>query len=373
MNYRSDSGYEVLYPETLGNISYVGQNVLTAFEVSGQYSVDDILAIVPEKIITLGRNVAIAKITLKTTKGNFLAGFSVDSVKDINGNLAVSDSSGLLSGYIDVSSMPMNIGVTGYTDINDYQEQVNLKAGEVYQKQWNLTIVNYKEFSSSGTVRFSSNVSQLGVCVVGGGGGGGKDTVGAPGGGGGYSVINNNISFTSNQDIPFTVGAGGAGMTQVSTSAGNGGTSSFLSLSANGGGGAGRRSAGIGDGNGGERQAEEGADGNRGGFSSGHKYSGFNSVRNSGGGGGGGAYAHGNRSASYDGGAGGYMGGDGGGALISGSSSQNAYSGTNGDVGGGGGGGGGCAYNTNTDDYTNGNGGDGGSGCVCFRMTPKAT
>nr|DAG59051.1 MAG TPA: hypothetical protein [Caudoviricetes sp.] len=79
-------------------------------------------------------------------------------------------------------------------------------------------------YSSSTTLRFSSNVASVDVCCVGGGGAGcGNTSYSQNGGGGGGAIVNSyNIAVTPDTDYPLIVGSGGSYERSVGTSGGSG-------------------------------------------------------------------------------------------------------------------------------------------------------
>lgn len=136
-------------------------------------------------------------------------------------------------------------------------------------------------FTSSKTVKFSKAVKTIDVCCVGGGGGGsgGSGHYGSSsyvqasfkgkGGAGGNIVNSYNISVTTDTNYAISIGAGGAGsntliyyashyLEEKHNPGGQGGSTTFLSVTATGGGGA-TSTSGVGTsnngGNGGSKNA----------------------------------------------------------------------------------------------------------------------
>lgn len=101
-----------------------------------------------------------------------------------------------------------------------------------------------QEFTSTGTFTVPSNCSAVQLLLVAGGGGGGasKNTsanqLWSSGGGGGGEVIEGFYPVTPGASYTVTIGAGGAGSSNIASAGGTGGATSFGSLAtANGGGG----------------------------------------------------------------------------------------------------------------------------------------
>lgn len=92
---------------------------------------------------------------------------------------------------------------------------------------------NTEEYhTTSGNFIVPANIYALKVTCWGGGGGGGVDSGGvSSGGGGGGSMCEAILQVTPGQVIPFTIGSGGA----AGAPGGNGGSTTFLTLTAGGG------------------------------------------------------------------------------------------------------------------------------------------
>ena len=265
-----------------------------------------------------------------------------------------------------------------------------------YQKYASTELANSFEDSSGGFMPTAAiDVEYL---IVGGGGGAGRQLAGG-GGAGGYrtNVGGTAVSLTSGVNYTVTVGAAGAGSSNVSsTTATNGGNSSLsgsglTTITASGGGaGSSLNAAGESGGSGGGAAiySQTGGSGNSGGYTPVEGYAGGNSsdAASGGGGGGGGASEVGSNAVGPSGGDGGdgiansitgasvtYAGGGGGGARTDGSHSGVGGSGGSGGGGAGtndnsapvagtdglGGGGGASGYYSGSS-----NGADGGSGVV---------
>ena len=307
------------------------------------------------KLALISGNLAEIDLTVVTASGNPVANMPIAGTFDADGNTLVTDASGKATGY--VSEGTVTLSISGYADIQNYSETLEVSKGQSYEKTIKLTVINFLKITSSKSVKFSPNVSQVDVTVVGGGGAGGtgSGTYGAGGGGGGYCTVQEAVEFTPGVLYSAVIGAGGTGYdAHDPKTGGDGGASSFMGITANGGkGGTGGFSSsnagGAGNGAGGAT-ARSGTAGSVLGYSSFTE-----TVRY--GGGGGGAVAR-----NYSGGAGGADFGATGGGYGDGASAENG-------TGGGGGGGGGEIVDGDT---SYGDGGNGGSGCVAIRMHPVA-
>ena len=128
----------------------------------------------------------------------------------------------------------VKLSISGFIDLQNWSQTYQVSNGEQYNYTVKLTTVNFKKWTSTiNNIKFSNNVNQMDVTVVGGGGGGGKGQEvsgqlgGGGGGGGGYCTIQEKVSFSINNNYQVVIGAGGNG--------GNGGNSSFLGVAASGG------------------------------------------------------------------------------------------------------------------------------------------
>lgn len=254
------------------------------------------------------------------------------------------------------------------------------------------TIINVitQVITSSTTWTVPLNVNSVTVFLVGGGAGGGcaGQGIGGAGGGGGYTRTDH-VSVTPNQQIPIIIGSGGVRAGYQVSAGGNGGNTSFGTISVSGGLGnfANGGSGGSGGGGGGNWYYDDsyvrdtqggsgGADGSDSGFqpsssrgvgqhtttrafgeSSGTLYSG---------GGGGGSRGSGGGATGVPGGEPGAGGGGRGGShntQLGQSGSTAGQPGTDNSGGGGGGNGG----SSGDEDYSRNRGGNGGSGICIIR------
>lgn len=254
-------------------------------------------------------------------------------------------------------------------------------------------------FTGNGTFTPTGNMTVEYLVVGGGGGGGGSFDVTANGGGGGGGAVRTGSGFSvSAQAYSVTVGgSGSAGAGSSGQYGGNGGDSTFSTITSNGGGGgatwpdangvANGNASGGGAGGAGGSTKTGGAGGTYGNAGGSHTGTGTSNGSASAGGGGGAGGVGGNGVANAQGGAGGiglasaisgssvfYGGGGGGGAAVTGGGTGGTGGGGNGgalnSAGSAGtantGGGGGGASNTTTGGGSH-SGGAGGSGIVIIR------
>lgn len=383
MNYKTESGYEVVYPKTVSDICLSSEELKTLFSLNDESVVDDAFEYVSRQLILMKYNKAGINVTVKSAGGSPLEGVPIPNITaNYDGTGTVeTDSQGKAFGYCDAGSV--NIAPVNCVDVTYTSQNVQALAGEMYNVEITGTVSNYAEFTSSKSIIFSSNVQNVDVSVGGGGGGGtyglsldwGEDNRGGGGGGGGYTNSQFGLSINPNSSYGLTVGSGGKGGSNSQTMS-NGGTSTFLNVSAQGG-NCGyienkRGMGGTGNGNGGYgayKYINNHYDGQYGSNGTQYIFSSFSETKLYGGGGGGamdtydtigGSVVNKKNGGSPGGGYGGVIGGMGG------RTEQNGSNGTNG-LGGGGGGGYGIAYNVV------GDGGNGGSGIICIRMHLKVT
>ena len=271
--------------------------------------------------------------------GNLL----VTGISDIDGNPVFTSSDGRAVGIATAGSR--TIGISGYADIVDATQSIEIEDGAMYELDLRISSRNYLNISSTRKVMFSDNVETIDYSVVGGGGGGtGRDGIdGGTGGGGGAVQSITGASVTPNQFYDAVVGAGGKTANFV---ANDGGASSFLDLTCPGGEGGSQNDGGKG----GSPNGGDGGDCFQPGNDGGTRFSSFTETRRcSGGGAGGGDSSGPEPPGEGGGGTGGNLGGNGG-------------DGTEPGAGGGGGG-----HTTKSSTY----GGNGHAGCIDIRMHLK--
>ena len=394
----SDSSYEVLYPQTVSDITLNSEYLKNLWNLGESSTVDDAFDYVQRQLLLIQYKKAGVNVTLLSAGGSPLEGIKINGITasyDGTGECRT-DSQGKCFGYCDAGNVTVSCDT--FTDLSVTSQQINAIATQMYNVSLTGTVAtNFIKWISTTNAIFSNNVQSIDVtCVGGGGGGGGGFSDGRSrfysggGGGGGYCVVQETVPFNIETSYPVVVGAGGNGSAESSSSlnnGGNGGTSSFLSVSANGGGG-GRGSyyssydgsmtwgiGGTGNGNGGNYVTH--GQGNSGGSGTVAGYSSFTETVIYGGGGGSGAAANTSYNAQgFQGGSAGGYGGNGGRAnnLRDYPSPSPGGNGQNGFGGGGGTAGivvgeqreGDSSYRTNIAQA-----GSGGSGCVAIRMHLK--
>ena len=361
--------YNTLYPKTKSTLMMASDKVIDDLVLSSNANVDEALQVIANKLYLISENYVSINLTVQSTSGNLLSGIEVNGIFDANGNTLKTNSNGIISGYMYVSNSSATFSISGYGDVEDYSETMNVVIGESYTKTISLTTRNFLKITSSRNIKFSGNVSHVDVTVVGGGGGGGNSHTSTHGGGvqyiltgggggGGYCTVQKNVNFTANVFYSAIVGAGGAVKA-------DGGFSSFLGVLANGGsaGGNGSDGGGAGNGRGGhgvnysEIDDETESQGGNGVAGSVAGYSSFTDTVVYGGGGGagsGGSFTVGGSGAGYGG----------NGSAVN---NRTDYPGTAG-ADGFGGGGGGAGGNVYSNDFELCAGTKGGSGCVAIRM-----
>ena len=396
INYKDDSGYEILYPTTESRqvLNLLTDSTKTYIGLDPSSTPDD--AFRSLYLLNVLSDKASFRLTVKTAGGTPIANLPVTCNKYLDGNSnpvagpLYTDENGVIDTFF--ANGNVTLSVTGYADLENWSQQYSVVNGEQYEEEAALTTRNFLKWTSSTTTKFSSNVSRVDVSCCGGGGGGGGSSVSfnygglyvtGGGGAGGYAKVQEDVTFNMNQSYSVIVGTGGsAGQESVrgeATNGGNGGQSSLLDIIAQGGAGGGAGiiedndempgSGGQGNGNGGNGGAMPFV-GQNGGNGTGFIYDGFTTTKLVGGGGGSGAsYSSSAYNPSiYIGGKGGSPGGGNGQGR-----GQNVSAGSD-EIGGGGGSG--LAYEPNTVGdilptvYPSAKGG---SGCVAIRMHLKAT
>ena len=398
MNYKNESDYEILYPQTIQAlvIDLLNSDTKQLLGLEESATADEAFREIYLNQVLSGK--ALINFTVVGDDGSPCYGVEINcsTFCDAKGNRVTkveTGEDGKVSTFCDSTSA--NCSISGYTNLSNWSENIPITFGEQYDKEITLTRSNYKSFTSSGSFKVSKDIVRVDFSIVGGGGGAGscvsRNNQGATGGGGGggYAEAQNNIDYVPNTSYSFTIGSGGAGMgPNGGDTGGNGGSSSFLSYSVSGGNGGepalSRRvsaSQDVAPGNGGTGNGKggNGVWGDAGGGSSSFGsegragtngtvqcYSSFTETALWGGGGGSGCAGH--PSNEVNGGKGGLnYGGDGGGPLTySYGPNDDDVKGNPGKGFGGGGGSGGCRGRE--DENAEGVGGNGSSGAIAFRM-----
>ena len=360
----SNGSYEILYPVTDQSlvINLLNEDTKTFLGLESTATADDAFRYIYTSVNLQGK--ALIHLTVQTSGGNPLSNIVVTSEQfcDIKGNPIDSyttGSDGKVDVFVDESTG--NLTIDNYGDIETITVPFSVSLTEISSQTITVNIRNFVLYNSTTNIRFSDNVNQIDVTVVGGGGGGGAAGGGSTsnrtepgcggGGGGGYCVVQEKVSFNKNENYLVTVGSGG-------TSNNNGGQSNFLTLNASGGNGGVKGNddasggGGAGNGYGGHGAYDVRGTGTNGGNGSVNGYSSFTEVTLYGGGGAGGGGRWREDTAI-------------GGLNYGGKAGQNAT--------GYGGGGGGGNWDISGSSYSRGNGGRGYSGCVAIRMYLNVT
>ena len=380
MNYKDESGYEILRPQTTCEmvIDLLNEDTKELMGLSPSDQADDAFRKIYLAQVLDGR--ALINFTVMGDDGTPCKGVQIESSQfcDANGNKTTpveTDDNGKVSVFVD--NISVQASISKYANLSDWSETIPVEFGQQYDKSITLTRYNFKLWESSGSCKFSPEIVRVDVSLCGGGGGGGavsnvdeeegsfyqKDY--GEGGGGGYCAIYDSVSFQKNYEYTYSVGSGGAAGYN-----GNGGKSSFGEHSVNGGNGVVYdHQGGQGNGQGGGRVIT--GNGLPGGSSSSYIYISFTEQVLAGGGGGSGAGIYvnlGDGSGRYFyGGRGGTKGGKGGDCNDNGVVSG----GQNGQKYGGGGGGGGHYMEVVSNKkrlFTGRSSGNGAQGCVAIRM-----
>ena len=365
MNYKTDTVYEPLYPQTTCDmvIDLLNTDTKSLMGLPTTATGDDAFRELFLAITLDGR--ALINFTVTGNDGTPCKGVQIESSAfcDSNGNLTptvVTDDEGKVSVFCNNTSVA--VSVSQYGNFEDWEHNYTVVFGEQYEENVTLIRRNFLKITTSCNLKFSPEIVRVDVTSVGGGGNGGRGDqrdlyrgTSGGGGGGGYCVVMENRSFVVSQINSCVIGSAG-------------GTSSFLGVIAEGGQEGGCPSAGEGNGRGGDGVSttiQQVITGNQGQSGTVLGYSSFTESIYYGGGGGSGSL----RSTSPGLGSG--YGGNGGYGNTS-SSTSTTLRGENGQNGfGGGGGGGGCHFAS--DDRTYALGGTGGSGCVAIRMYTQST
>lgn len=333
---------------------------LSLFGSSANRTVDEAFAGIGSVLKLVMSNVATITLTVTDQAGNPVKDVLVSGIVSEESQAVYTNTSGVASGYVAEGSAVLSI--SGYADIEDYSETFTAVKGSSYTKSWTVNRINFVSITSSKTIRFSGNVTDIDYTIVGGGqaggkgwdnGGGSRPSSAGCGGYGGEVIVQEGVSVTANTSYAAVIGSGGRG---VQSSAQPwigkpGGSSSFMGQTAAGGSGQNTR----------RTTGGSGPAGNAGTAG----YTSYTETTRFGGDGGGGGYTQDDSVGGIPGpgGAGGAdTGADGGTGSMYGGNGASASPNT------GGGGGGGGYYIYRGDDYHAGNGGGGGSGVVTFRI-----
>ena len=387
MNYKTDTAYEPLYPQTTCDmvIDLLNTDTKSLMGLPTTATGDDAFRELFLAITLDGR--ALINFTVMGDDGTPCKGVQIESSAfcDSNGNLTSTvetNDEGKVSVFCNNTSVSCSIA--NYANLSNWSDSYAVTFGEVYDKAITLTRYDFRLFESSGNYKFSPEIVRVDVSCC-GGGGAAYITTGwesdeysyyyyGGGGGGGYGVKQEQVSFSPQTLYPLVVGQGAID-TSADGVAPSGGSSSFLNVTAQGGGGGNNITpyGGIGNGNGGTEDGGNGTAGTQ------TIYSSMSEEVLVGGGGGAGGfiYTRGDDSSkSRAGGTGGSPnGGTGGNARVT---NYDVLSATNAiapkKYGGGGSSGGLVVYNRNGPrGMKSGSNAIGAQGCVAIRMYTQST
>ena len=358
--------YDKLYTKTTATQSKLSTATATLFG-EGISDADAALAKIADTVKSIGN----VQVKVVDPNGNPIQGARVTGLY----GTPTTASDGTAHGVLQTN--PISIS-SPYIDLKDQTADASGYVGSFDVLVITLPVVgenSITRITSSKTVKFSKAVKTVDVCCVGGGGGGSggsghrgsssyvQRSFKGKGGAGGNIVNSYNISVTADTNYAINVGAGGVGSNTLIYDAsyygeekhnpgGQGGSTTFLSVTATGGGGA-TSTSGVGTSNNGGNGGSGNATGTE--FNDGSTYYS-----------GGGANGGGRGQTPPSGGT--PYGGDGG-YTYSGSSTYGVAGGNG--LGAGGGGGGGNANTSGSSssafDYMT-KGGNGASGLVAIRF-----
>ena len=255
MNYKNESGYEILCPWTIPDQveNLLNDNTKIYMGLSEESTPDDAFRSLYLLNVLQGKSAI--KITLQDQNGIKLKGVIITSSQFCDGkgnkvNQAITDDNGEINTFSDAETT--NVAISNYFEIENANTSYSTPLGEQHEFTWTVNSRENLTLTSSGNYRLSKNVTSFDACCIGGGGGGGggsyyDDRVsGGCGGGGGY--LNNLFAqnAVNNSFYNCNVGGAGAGLKKASNrwhfedKAGNGGNSSIVLnsesiLTANGG------------------------------------------------------------------------------------------------------------------------------------------
>lgn len=230
-----DGAYDKLYPQTSATQSEVSADTQQLF---GQSDVNTCLDKLADTISTLGRVV----IKVVDANNNPIEGAVITGISGQN----ITDAQGGASGILTTNPITVK---SPYVDLQDMTVDASKYAGSFNTLTITLPIVgenSIRRFTTSQPVKFSKMTKTVDVCCVGGGGGGTVDNhwpltgggwSGGQGcGGGGGAIVNGyGLSITALTSYPVVIGNGAIVVISDPSIKGQGGTTSFLTVSAQGG------------------------------------------------------------------------------------------------------------------------------------------
>ena len=221
INYKEDSGYEVLYPTTIPDqvINLLTDSTKTYIGLETSATPDDAFRSLYLLNVLQGKSAV--RITLQNQDGIKLKGVTITSSQFVDGKGNKTQSATTNDdGYIDVFSdaETTSVSISGYFEIANTNTSWSTPLGEQHEFTWIVTTRNELTVSSSANYKFTKNVVSFDCCCVGGGGGGGsgqlvdeRDPYQAGNGGGGGYVTNTFSIERQEGSYTCTIGSGGAG------------------------------------------------------------------------------------------------------------------------------------------------------------------
>lgn len=212
----SGGTYDTLYVNTTATRTFVSSSINTKLGLTNG-NIDQAIA----RVVSDLKNTGLIHIRVTDNSGIPIAGAVITGLE----NTVTTGENGEVFGKIgNATSMTVT---PPYADF--LPKTVSLST---YVSSFSIFIVRLdriadntiNRYSSSTTLRFSSNVASVDVCCVGGGGAGcGHISYSQNGGGGGGAIVNSyNIAVTPDTDYPLIVGSGGSYERSVGTSGGSG-------------------------------------------------------------------------------------------------------------------------------------------------------
>ena len=231
----SSGAYDTLYVNTTATRTFVSSSINTKLGLTNG-NIDQAIA----RVVSDLKNTGLIHIRVTDNSGTPIVGAVITGLE----NTVTTGENGEVFGRIGTAT---SMTVTPpYADF--IPKTVSLST---YVSSFNIFIVRLDKiadgtinrYNSSTTLRFSNNIASVDVCCVGGGGaGGGYTAYSQNGGGGGGAIVNSyNIAVTPDTNYPLIVGAGGLDGRNVGTggggssSAADGGETSFMGVVAAGG------------------------------------------------------------------------------------------------------------------------------------------
>ena len=244
--------YDKLYTKTTATQSKLSTETAALFG-DGTSDADAALAKIADTVKSIGN----VQVKVVDPNGNPIQGARVTGLY----GTPTTSSDGTAHGVLQTN--PISIS-SPYIDLKDQTADASGYVGSFNALVVTLPIVGENtitRITSSRTVKFSKAVKTVDVCCVGGGGGGSggsghyqsssyvQKSFRGKGGAGGNIVSSYNISVTADTNYAISVGAGGVGSNTLTYNAsyygeekhnpgGQGGSTTFLSVTATGGGGA---------------------------------------------------------------------------------------------------------------------------------------